>query len=88
MIILILLWSFSFGINGEDWRVYVVDDSSACYMGCVIPDYHFIYLDYRYLDCIDPWGNTLFEHELRHAYNPDWLHDGWLADKETCGQTP
>lgn len=81
MISLILLYSFSFGAGDDNWTVFITNDVPCGkdeYMGCIVPDYHFMYLNIHYLNQTDPWGNTLFQHELNHVIQPSWYHYKWI----------
>ena len=76
MIEALILFSFSFFFAGDEWRVFISDEI-PCSIGCVVPFAKFMYLDYNCLNLVDPWGNSLFEHELKHILEPDWKHDLW-----------
>lgn len=81
-LLLFLLYTFTFLNGGDEWTVFMSDEI-PCAMACVIPAVNFMYLDIDCLNVIDPFGQTLFEHELRHVRDPSWVHYYWLWEEGT-----
>jgi len=80
-LLLLLLYTFTFLNGADEWTVFMSDEI-PCVMACVIPAVNFMYLDIDCLEVIDPFGQTLFEHELRHVRDPLWVHYYWELGEE------
>ncbi len=80
-LLLLLLYTFTFLNGADEWTVFMSDEI-PCVMACVVPAYHFMYLDIDCLNVVDPFGQSLFQHELRHVKDPSWVHYYWELGEE------